>query len=82
MDREIKVTKCGEQVDSDLNDRVSIEFTPLELSALKYIFSLRCDETREDPSQRGDGCKMHGVFADARKVWQEARYHKHVEKNP
>ena len=41
MDREIKVTKCGEQKGCLFDDRVSIEFSPSELEALKNIFEQR-----------------------------------------
>ena len=81
MDREIKVTKCDEQVDSDLNDRISIEFTPHEVSILEHMLFLHIEETRGSPLQDTQ-CQLHDVLVAAQATWQEARYQKHVEKNP
>ena len=81
MDREIKVTRCGEQEASDLNDRISIEFAPYEVSILNHILSTNIEETRGSPLQ-DNKCQLYDALVAAHATWQEARYQKHVEENP
>ena len=75
MDREIKVTKCGEWADCEYNDRISIEFSPSEILRFAELFEQRAldaekysDQTRE----RG----MHEGFLSAREMWEKARKEK------
>ena len=71
-EREIKVTKCGEQQGCLFDDCVSIEFTPSELEALKYIFEQRAiNATRYD--KQGDERDMCELYTRARKMWEKAR---------
>ena len=72
MDREIKVTKCGDMVASELNDRISIEFSPFEITNLKWIFNTRALSAKEYQEQ-GSERKMHNLFVTARGMWEKAR---------
>lgn len=75
MDREIKVTKCNDQGAYEFDDRISIEFMPIELFELKGLFEARALETK-DFSKQGDEREMHDVFAAAREMWEKARREK------
>jgi hypothetical protein len=71
MDREIKVTKCGEQEVCGVNDRISIEFTPFEVIALTRTFRLRtlAAKIQDQDNER----EMHDVFLAAREMWGKRR---------
>lgn len=72
MDREIKVTKCGEQKGCLFDDRVSIEFSPSELEALKNIFEQRAvNATRYN--EQGEERDMCEVYTEAYEMWEKAR---------
>ena len=75
MDREIKVTKCGEIQNSLFNDRVSIEFTPFELETLKKVFKERAMNANHYDEQGNERDKC-GVFTKAYEVWEKARKEK------
>ena len=75
MDREIKVTKFNDQGACEFDDRISIEFMPIELFELKGIFEARALETK-DFSKQGYEREMHDVFAAAREMWEKARREK------
>ena len=72
MDREIKVTKCGKIEACELNDRISIEFSPFEVTNLKWMFNERAMAAKEYQEQ-GSERKMHDVFATSREIWEKAR---------
>lgn len=70
MEREIKVTKCGDIVASEINDWISIEFSPFEISNLKWIFHARALAAKEYQEQ-GSERERHDVFVTAREVWEK-----------
>ena len=71
----IRITKpayCGDPDGCVFNDRVSIEFSPVELSMLRIHFTeqaLEAKEYRTQTEMRG----MREAFSDAYKVWEEGR---------
>ena len=70
--REIKVTKCGEQQGCLFDDRVSIEFSPSELETLKQIFEQRAvNATRYN--EQGDERDMCELYTKAYEMWENAR---------
>ena len=72
MDREIKVTKCGEQEVCGVNDRISIEFTPFEVIALTRTFGIQALASTDHRDQ----CKelvLHDAFFTAREMWIKMR---------
>lgn len=74
-EREIKVTKCGEQKGCLFDDWVSIEFSPSELETLKYIFEKRAvNATRYDTqTEERDMCEL---YTKAYEMWEKARKEK------
>lgn len=72
MNREIKVTKCGEMETCEINDRISIELSPFEVTNLRWIFDARALAAKEYHEQ-GRERKMHDIFATARELWENVR---------
>ena len=68
FEREIKVTECGSLQECELNDRISIEFSPYELTNLIYLFRTR----REVEDER----ILLEAFETAREMWGKARREK------
>ena len=75
MDREIKVTRCGDQEACELNDRISIEFSPLELLTFASLFEQRALAAETYSNQTAERT-MHRGFLSARKMWVLAREEK------
>ena len=75
MDREIKVTKCGEQQGCEFDDRVSIEFEPAELTDLSFIFKSRA-EIEGNYNQQGCERERCELFTTAREMWEKERREK------
>lgn len=79
MDREIKVTKCGNILACQFNDRVSIEFFPTELINLKTLFEARALASK-DYDDQGAERELRDAFATARRMWKKARQNKNETK--
>ena len=75
MDREIKVTKCGEQNGCLFSDRVSIEFSPSELETLERIFEQRAINAIRY-NEQGDERDMRELFGEGFRMWEKARKEK------
>lgn len=75
MDRKIKVTKCGEQINCEFDDRIGIEFSPAKVLILKEIFEERAMDA-EDYWKQGDKRDMCELFTTAREMWEKARREK------
>ena len=78
-EREIKVTKCGEQRGCLFDDRVSIAFSPSELTDLKYIFRKRAEATT-DYAEQIDEHERCELFTEASRMWEKARKEKEESK--
>jgi len=75
MDREIKVTKCGDKSGCLFSDRVSIEFCPSELETLGVIFEQRAlNATRYN--EQGNERAASDLFTKAYKMWGKEREEK------
>ena len=70
--REIKVTKCGKHEGCEYNDRVSIEFSPVELTSLIHIFTDRA-EIEKNYDRQDYEHKRCELFTEARRIWRTAR---------
>ena len=75
MDREIKVTKCGERQGCEFDDRISIEFEPSELTDLLLTFKRRA-EREGNYNQQGRERERCELFTTAREMWEKARWEK------
>lgn len=74
FEREIKVTKCGSLQECELNDRISIEFSPYELTNLIYLFRTR-REVKDYPDRDNERILLKAVET-AREMWEKARREK------
>ena len=72
MDREIKVTKCGEQKVCGVNDRISIEFNPFEVLNITRIFGKHALAST-NPRDQHNELALHDVFCMAREMWTKMR---------
>ncbi len=72
MDREIKVTKCGELLSCESEDRISIEFSPIDLLNLKEIFQIRALDAT-DYNKQADERGMRELFMRGRVMWENMR---------
>lgn len=70
--RKIEVVKLGEMLARLLNDRISIEFSPYELSTLGKIFELRAVRAETYGDQTQERC-LYEIFEEAFELWEEKR---------
>lgn len=70
--RKIEVVRIGEKSASGLNDRVSIEFSPHELEAMKQIFMTRAINAETYIGQTEER-EMAEVFDEANRMRKEKR---------
>ena len=75
MDREIKVTKCGVWEDCEYNDRIIIEFSPMELLKFAQLFEQRALDAENYSDQTAER-EMHDGFTTAREIWEKERREK------
>jgi hypothetical protein len=89
FEREIKVTKCGSLQECELNDRISIEFSPYELTNLVYLFRTQVKGTRDYSYQDTERFLLKATRREvkderilleavetAREIWEKARREK------
>ena len=76
MDREIKVTKCGELQGCELNDRISIELSPYDITKLSYAFRPNALEFKNGYLEQEDVRELYLVFTTAREIWEKERREK------
>ena len=70
--RVIQVTRCGDQAGCIFEDRISIEFSPSELSSLEIHFldqALAVDMYNTQTEMR----EMRDAFENASAIWKEFR---------
>ena len=72
FEREIKVTECGSLQECELNDRISIEFSPYELTNLIYLFRTRREGVKDYPVRDNERILLE-AFETAREMWEKAR---------
>ena len=76
--RKIEVVKLGEKQECLLNDRVSIEFSPNELQAIKYAYT-KSALNAESYSLQTEEREMHGIFEKAFGMWEKKRKERDAE---
>lgn len=74
MEREIKVT-FGELKGYEHNDRINIEFSPNELTNLRYMLRAQATEAGDYTDQELKH-QLYDVFSTAREMWEKARREK------
>ena len=71
-ERVIKVTRCGDQICSAFGDRVSIEFSPSELTSMVIHFHDQAMKA-ENYGTQTEMREMVDAFKKANEIWAEAR---------
>ena len=71
-ERIINIAHCGDKVGCSFKDRVSVDFSPNEVSTLQILFKELAMDAKDYGTQTAMR-KMHEAFSTAYGMWEDKR---------